>query len=64
MRFVIAGLLLSASSALTEWTPKYANVSPRVREWYRNAQLTPEAQKRFHYVKCCDRADVFRTQFR
>ena len=35
-----------------------------MRDWYAAAELTGPAQKRFPYKKCCDHADVFRTQFR
>lgn len=50
--------------AQAEWKPEYANASPEVQAWYRNAELTPEAQKRFPFQKCCDHADVYRTQFK
>lgn len=51
-------------NAGAEWKPEYAQASPEVQAWYRNAELTPEAQKRFPFKKCCDHADVFRTQFK
>jgi len=47
-----------------EWKPEYANSPPEVQQWYRNAELTAEAQKRFPYKKCCDHADVVKTRFR
>lgn len=72
MRRSLAGLLLAfclstcstGMPAFAEWRPEYANASPEVRDWYRNAELTPEARLRFPFVKCCDHADVFRTEFR
>lgn len=70
-RILFVGFLLSAlavvvmnKAARATWKPEYANASPEVRDWYRNAELTPEAQKRFMFKKCCDHADVFRTQFK
>jgi hypothetical protein len=58
-------LLLTAlaGGCRAEWKPEYASSSPEVREWYRNAPLTPEAQKRFPFKKCCDHADVVKTRF-
>ena len=35
-----------------------------MRDWYRNAELTPAAQQRFGFKGCCDHADVVRTHFR
>lgn len=59
-----AWVLFLCVLARAEWKPEYAQASPEVRAWYRNAELTPEARKRFPYSKCCDHADVFRTQFK
>lgn len=54
---------LCVSYALaTDLDGRYAN-SPN-RDWYRNAELTPAARARFLFDKCCDHADVFRTQFK
>lgn len=71
MRSFVATLLLALVSGCgmltpvaAEWKPEYAQASPEVREWYRQAELTEEARKRFRWVKCCDHADVFRTQFK
>ena len=63
---LIVGLFMVAmnKAARAEWKPEYAQASPEVREWYRNAPLTPEAQQRFPFKKCCDHADVVKTQFR
>jgi hypothetical protein len=53
-------------SGLTEATykPEYENQPASVREWYRNAELTEAAKKRFQFKRCCDHSDVFHTQFR
>jgi hypothetical protein len=57
-------MALAVSTAGAEWKPEYAQNSPEVRAWYQNAELTRAAQKRFPYKKCCDHADVVKTQFR
>jgi hypothetical protein len=59
---VLLALLLAPASA--EWKPEYANSPPEVQDWYRNAELTPAARLRFPFTKCCDHADVVKTQFR
>lgn len=56
-------LCLCVSAAPATWKPEYAQASPLVQDWYRNAELTAEAQKRFPFKKCCDHADVVRTRF-
>lgn len=62
---VVAALLLALlAQASAEWKPEYAQASPEVQDWYRNAELTEAAQLRFPFKKCCDHADVVRTQFR
>jgi hypothetical protein len=43
---------------------QYANVPQEIRDWYRNAELTEAAQQRLSWKKCCDHADVVKTQFR
>lgn len=58
----LAGALLLAPAQAT-WKPEYAAASPEVQQWYRNAELTKAAQERFPFKKCCDHADVVRTQF-
>lgn len=59
---IFIAMMCRASHA--EWKPEYAQASPEVRDWYRNAELTEAAQGRFPFKKCCDHADVVRTQFR
>jgi len=63
--FVIApfaGLLIGQVEA--RWKPEYADAPQQVQDWYRDAELTPKAQMRFPFKKCCDHADVVKTQFR
>lgn len=55
---------LGVSLAQAEWKPEYASASADVRQWCRDAELTPAAKKRFSFQKCCDHADVVRTRFR
>ena len=62
---LVAGLMMAlAPKAHATWKPEYANAPPEVRAWYHEAELTPEAQLRFPFKKCCDHADVVRTQFK
>ena len=56
--------LLVVAPARATWKPEYADADPAVRDWYRSAELTPEAQKRFVFKTCCDHADVVKTRFR
>lgn len=60
----LAAAVALAPRALAHWQPQYADAAPEVRDWYRNAELTPEAQARFGFKGCCDHADVVRTKFR
>lgn len=53
-----------ASAARAEWKAEYANAPQAVQDWYRNAQLTNSAQKRFGFKSCCAHSDVVKTQFR
>jgi len=68
MRALVAAamlcLLALASDAHATWKPEYAQADAAVRDWYKNAELTPEAQKRFDFAGCCDHADVVKTKFR
>ena len=43
---------------------QYANVAPEIRDWYANAELTDAARQRLPWKKCCEHADVVKTQFR
>jgi len=53
-----------ARHALARDFGQYVNAPQEIREWYRNAELTPAAQRRLQWQKCCDHADVVKTQFR
>jgi hypothetical protein len=56
-------LCVFSLSAQAEWKPEYASAPQHVREWYKNAELTPAARRRFAFKHCCDHADVVRTKF-
>ncbi len=56
-------LCLLCYPAQAEWKPEYANAPQAVRDWYKNAELTFEARKRFAFKNCCEHADVVRTKF-
>ena len=62
--FVVAGLSVAATTANATWKPEYANAPQEVQDWYRNAQLTDAAQKRFGFKSCCAHSDVVKTEFR
>ena len=61
---LVAFALLIAYPLRAEWKPEYASSPAEVQQWYRDAELTDAARKRFPYKKCCDHADVVETQFR
>lgn len=46
------------------WRPEYASAPQHVRDWYENAELTPAAQRRFNFLKCCDQSETVKTKFR
>jgi hypothetical protein len=73
MRPTLAALAALLALACTGCVPRmasardfgqWASQPQEIRDWYKNAELTPEAQKRFPFKKCCDNADVVRTNFR
>lgn len=57
----MVGTLTLASAT---WKPEYAAAPQEIQDWYRAAELTPAAQKRFPWKSCCAHADVVRTRFR
>jgi hypothetical protein len=69
MRSFYAGLALAGALSLASsyadarWRSEYASQPAEVQAWYQNAELTPEAQKRFPWKKCCSHADVVKTRF-
>jgi hypothetical protein len=65
MRVLVAAvLILIAIPAAATWKPEYGASPPAVQSWFRQAQVTQEAQKRIHFQNCCDQSDRFDTQFR
>ena len=60
----LMGFGLVISTAHARWKPEYASAPQAVQDWYRNAELTPRARFRFAFKKCCEHADVVKTQFR
>jgi hypothetical protein len=58
---IVFSLLLPAAA---RWKPEYAQLPQSVRDWYAAQELTPAAEKIFHFKSCCDKSDVVRTQFR
>ena len=59
----VAAIIALASPVGATWKPEYANQPFEVQQWYRNAELTKEAQTRFPFKKCCDHSDVVKTKF-
>lgn len=60
---LLSTITLSVPTNAT-WRPEYAAAPQTVQDWYRNAELTKEAQSRFHFTKCCDKSEVVHSQFR
>jgi hypothetical protein len=60
----IISAVSTADPAHATWKPEYANAALEVQEWYRNAQLTDAAQRRFGFKSCCAHSDVVKTAFR
>ncbi len=56
-------LTMLIQASLADWVPEYAQAPQWVQDWYRNAQLTDAAQKRFPFKNCCDHSEVAKTQF-
>src|SRR6201995_5067782 len=56
-------ITISPSTLEARWKAEYASQPQEVQDWYRNAELTPEAQKRLGWHKCCDHAAVVNTKF-
>lgn len=58
MRIIIALVILAT------WKPEYAKSPNAVQDWFKEAQVTKEAQLRLGFKNCCDQSDRFDTQFR
>ena len=61
---VLIGFGLVIGTADARWHIPASNAPQAVQDWYRNAELTPRSQYRFAFKKCCEHADVVKTQFR
>lgn len=59
---ILNAMAVSPSDA--HWKPEYASQPPEVQQWYQNAELTPAAQAKFGFQKCCAHSDVVHTQFK
>jgi hypothetical protein len=59
----VTSTLLACTPAFATWKPEYAQLPQEVQDWYANAELTPEAQQRFAFKKCCAKSEVVKTQF-
>jgi hypothetical protein len=65
LRFlVLVGFGLLIGTADARWKPEYASAPQAVQDWYKNAELTAQARRRFAFEKCCEHADVVKTKFR
>lgn len=66
MRLILVALALASalSPAPARDLGQWDGQPQEVRDWYKNAELTAEAQQRFPFKKCCAQSDVVRTQFR
>ncbi len=59
-----ASIVFLIGPAGARWKPEYASSPPEVQDWYRKAELTRLAQRRFAFKSCCEHSDVVKTQFR
>jgi hypothetical protein len=62
-RFLAVALLALSSCqepAWARWKPEYAQLSPSIQQWYKDAVMTPETKERLHtsFSGCCDEGDV------
>ncbi len=60
--FLVLGFVVFAFStpAPAVWKPEYAQLSPSLRQWYQNANMTPETRARLkkEWWGCCNEGDV------
>jgi hypothetical protein len=52
---------------LATWKPEYAQNAPEVNRWYKNQEMTDDTWRRLgspSWHSCCEKGDVFKTQFR
>jgi hypothetical protein len=64
LAFSVATFFTLGREASAEWKPEHDLAPPEVQEWYRIAELTETAQKRFGFKSCCAHSDVIKTTFR
>jgi len=68
--FIGLGMLLSTIptvEAWSRWDPRFAQIDQRTREWYKTQEMTETTWRRLgspSWNSCCEKGDVFRTQFR
>lgn len=60
----VLGYMLGSSPAHSRWKPEYAQLPQATQDWYQAQKIMPNAQHRFTYTRCCDGADLVKTQFR
>jgi hypothetical protein len=55
------------TTILATWKPEYAQNSPAVNKWFHDQQMNDETWERLgspSWHSCCEKGDVFKTQFR
>jgi len=57
-------VLLCGGLSATAMAHEIPGATPEMQAWYSNAAIMPEARKRLPWAKCCNHAEVVRTQFR
>jgi hypothetical protein len=60
-------LLSLIPAARGEWKERYAQNDPAVNQWYKDAQMNEATGERLgkpSWKGCCEKGDVFKTQFR
>ena len=66
--FIVLAMLLSLiPAARGEWKERYAQNPPAVNQWYKDAQMNDATWQRLgkpSWHGCCEKGDVFKTQFR
>jgi hypothetical protein len=65
--FIVLAMLLSLiPAARGEWRERYAQNPPAVNQWYKDAQMNDATWERLgkpSWRGCCEKGDVFKTQF-
>jgi len=63
MAIVFGVCVTWGGKAAATYKPEYAKNPPSVQEWFKSAQLTPQARARLFIAGCCEHADRLRTKF-